>query len=183
MLNYNLIVKLAKKLDLPESIMSRIYVNNAVAAGVGFVPLVGDVALGKSLRIVDIEHFADEQPFGKPIRVMPICKLFTDLDKTKLTYRIEAFLTKRGQKNLVESVPGSSTSQGYGATATATPTGLMNNHGNAQVTNAEVDQIVADSRRAGTATPPVHGQGWGQQQQQQQPMGYQPRVKQGRQAV
>jgi hypothetical protein len=62
MLNYNLIVKLAKKLDLPESIMSRIYVNNAVAAGVGcvpfpinekcanlrFVPLVGDVALGTS---------------------------------------------------------------------------------------------------------------------------------------
>jgi hypothetical protein len=38
MLNYNLIVKLAKKLDLPESIMSRIYVNNAVAAGVGYVP-------------------------------------------------------------------------------------------------------------------------------------------------
>jgi hypothetical protein len=64
MLNYNLIVKLAKKLDLPESIMSRIYVNNAVAAGVGwvslfrvvdwaddrFVPLVGDVALGMSDR-------------------------------------------------------------------------------------------------------------------------------------
>jgi hypothetical protein len=39
MLNYNLIVKLAKKLDLPESIMSRIYVNNAVAAGVGWVPI------------------------------------------------------------------------------------------------------------------------------------------------
>jgi hypothetical protein len=51
MLNYNLIVKLAKKLDLPESIMSRIYVNNAVAAGVGFVPLVGDVALGKCFGV------------------------------------------------------------------------------------------------------------------------------------
>lgn len=35
LLNYNLIVKLAKKLDLPESILTKMYMTNAVAAGVG----------------------------------------------------------------------------------------------------------------------------------------------------
>lgn len=35
LLNYNLIVKLAKKLDLPESILAKMYMTNAVAAGVG----------------------------------------------------------------------------------------------------------------------------------------------------
>jgi hypothetical protein len=65
--------------------------------------------------------------------------------------------------------------------------GRYNSTQNAQVTNAEVDQIVNESRRAGTATPPIPPQGVQQQYQQgqvgqaQQP--YQARVKGQRQGV
>jgi hypothetical protein len=35
LLGYNLIIKLAKKLDLPESIVSKMYMTQAAASGVG----------------------------------------------------------------------------------------------------------------------------------------------------
>ncbi|CAK9787083.1 hypothetical protein CC85DRAFT_285988 [Cutaneotrichosporon oleaginosum] len=44
-LNYILVVKPARKLDLPASVTSQMLFNNAVSAGVGLVPLVGDIAL------------------------------------------------------------------------------------------------------------------------------------------
>ena len=37
LLSYNLVIKLAKKLDLPESIISKMYVTQAAASGVGLV--------------------------------------------------------------------------------------------------------------------------------------------------
>lgn len=44
-LNYTLVVRPATKLDLPGSVTAQMFFNNAVSAGVGLVPLVGDVAL------------------------------------------------------------------------------------------------------------------------------------------
>ncbi|PWN96961.1 hypothetical protein FA09DRAFT_331013 [Tilletiopsis washingtonensis] len=45
-LNYTLVLKPAKKgVDLPDWVVHRMVVNNAVSAGIGFVPLVGDIAL------------------------------------------------------------------------------------------------------------------------------------------
>lgn len=98
---------------------------------------------------------------------------------SKLMIRIEAFLTTRGQKNLAALVPG-----GSGHNQAQGHVGNANGTQNAQVTNAEVDQIVNESRRAGAATPPIQpqpqaysqpGQQQYQQGQAQQP--YQARVK------
>jgi hypothetical protein len=44
-LNYVLVVKPARKLDLPAGVTSQMLFNNAVSAGVGLVPLVGDIGL------------------------------------------------------------------------------------------------------------------------------------------
>jgi hypothetical protein len=85
-------------------------------------------------------------------------------------------------------VPGGSGAQGQGQGHVGNgQAGRYNSTQNAQVTNAEVDQIVNESRRAGTATPPIPPQG-GQQEyrpgqvgQTQQP--YQARVKGQRQGV
>jgi hypothetical protein len=47
LLNYNLVVKKARKeLDLPDFLVAQMMFNNAVSAGVGLVPLVGDLILG-----------------------------------------------------------------------------------------------------------------------------------------
>lgn len=99
LLNYNLIVKLAKKLDLPESILTKMYMTNAVAAGVGFIPLAGDVL------------FAIIKP------------------NSRNAHLVEAFLVKRGEKNLA---------------------GAANN---AQLTNAEIDNIIDNEAWDRTATP------------------------------
>ncbi|KAF9037621.1 hypothetical protein BJ165DRAFT_1313728, partial [Panaeolus papilionaceus] len=45
LLNYTLVVKKAKAADLPDWLIHRMMLNNAISAGVGFVPLVGDVIL------------------------------------------------------------------------------------------------------------------------------------------
>ncbi|KAF9266387.1 hypothetical protein L218DRAFT_858029 [Marasmius fiardii PR-910] len=44
-LNYILVVKKAKKADIPPWLLRRMLFNNAVSAGVGLVPFVGDVIL------------------------------------------------------------------------------------------------------------------------------------------
>ncbi|KAL7420860.1 hypothetical protein Q5752_004813 [Cryptotrichosporon argae] len=44
-LNYTLVVAPARKLDIPQSLLSKMLVNNAVSAGLGFVPVAGDIAL------------------------------------------------------------------------------------------------------------------------------------------
>ena len=118
---------------------------------------------------------------------MPTCtplRLYTHLSR-QLTPRIEAFLTKRGQKNLASLVQGpSAPGQQQAHVGNG---GTYNSSQNAPVTNAEIDQIMADSSRAGTATPPIQpgyqqgGRQRGfQQQGNQQQMNYQPRVKQQR---
>ncbi|KAI9637103.1 uncharacterized protein MKK02DRAFT_45814 [Dioszegia hungarica] len=45
LLNYNLVVKPAKKLDLPSDLVTRMMFNNAISIGMGVVPLIGDVAM------------------------------------------------------------------------------------------------------------------------------------------
>lgn len=69
---------------------------------------------------------------------------------------------------------GSGAQQGHVGNGQA---GRYNSTQNAPVTNAEIDQIVNESRRAGTATPPIQPQvqQQGQVGQAQQP--YQARVK------
>ncbi|WWC72662.1 uncharacterized protein I206_106626 [Kwoniella pini CBS 10737] len=44
-LNYFLIVSPSKKLDIPQSLLSKMLVNNAISAGLGFIPIAGDVFL------------------------------------------------------------------------------------------------------------------------------------------
>ncbi|WVN89801.1 uncharacterized protein L203_105031 [Cryptococcus depauperatus CBS 7841] len=44
-LNYFLVVKPAKKLDLPNSLVSKMLLNNAISVGFGVVPVVGDIFL------------------------------------------------------------------------------------------------------------------------------------------
>lgn len=44
-LNYLLVVKKARKADLPDWLITRMLFNNAVSAGVGLVPIVGDLLL------------------------------------------------------------------------------------------------------------------------------------------
>ena len=45
LINYVLVVRKARKAELPDWLVARMLFNNAVSAGVGFVPLVGDVLL------------------------------------------------------------------------------------------------------------------------------------------
>jgi len=45
LINYILIIRKARKADLPEWLIARMLFNNAVSAGVGLVPFVGDVLL------------------------------------------------------------------------------------------------------------------------------------------
>jgi len=45
LINYVLVVRKARKADLPDWLVARMLFNNAVSAGVGFVPFVGDVLL------------------------------------------------------------------------------------------------------------------------------------------
>ncbi|WVR08683.1 hypothetical protein IAU60_005741 [Kwoniella sp. DSM 27419] len=44
-LNYFLIVNPSKKLDIPQSLVNKMLVNNAISAGLGFVPIAGDIFL------------------------------------------------------------------------------------------------------------------------------------------
>jgi len=44
-LNYTLVLRPSKKLDLPSDLLTKMYFNNAVSIGLGVVPLLGDVAL------------------------------------------------------------------------------------------------------------------------------------------
>jgi len=44
-LNYALIVRPATELDIPKDLLSKMLVNNAISAGLGFIPLVGDIGL------------------------------------------------------------------------------------------------------------------------------------------
>lgn len=45
LINYLLVVRKARKADLPDWLVARMLFNNAVSAGVGIVPFVGDVLL------------------------------------------------------------------------------------------------------------------------------------------
>ncbi|KAF4609757.1 hypothetical protein D9613_012034 [Agrocybe pediades] len=60
-LNYFMIVRPARKLDLPSWLVQRMLANNAVSAAVGFVPFVGDVILGvfkaNSRNVALVEEF------------------------------------------------------------------------------------------------------------------------------
>ncbi|KAG8988899.1 hypothetical protein FRB93_003924 [Tulasnella sp. JGI-2019a] len=44
-LNYLLIVRVARKAEIPDWLLSKMLANNAVSMGIGFVPLVGDILL------------------------------------------------------------------------------------------------------------------------------------------
>jgi len=44
-LNYTLVIKKAKKADIPDWLLHRMLLNNVISAGVGFIPLVGDIIL------------------------------------------------------------------------------------------------------------------------------------------
>lgn len=44
-LNYTLVVRIAKKAELPDWLLHRMYLNNLVSAVAGFIPVVGDVVL------------------------------------------------------------------------------------------------------------------------------------------
>jgi len=44
-LNYILVIRQAKKAEIPDWLFRRMLANNAVSAAVGFVPVVGDIAL------------------------------------------------------------------------------------------------------------------------------------------
>jgi hypothetical protein len=46
-LNYTLVLRRAQKAELPPWLIQRMLVNNVISAGVGFVPLVGDVILAQ----------------------------------------------------------------------------------------------------------------------------------------
>jgi len=43
LLGYNLVTKQAKKIDVPDSLISKMQLNTLIAAGVGIVPILGDV--------------------------------------------------------------------------------------------------------------------------------------------
>lgn len=45
LLNYTLVVRKAKQAEIPDWLLRRMLVNNAISAGMGFVPFIGDVAL------------------------------------------------------------------------------------------------------------------------------------------
>ncbi|KAF8327594.1 uncharacterized protein EI90DRAFT_3067341 [Cantharellus anzutake] len=44
-LNYSLVIKKAKQAEIPSWLLRRMLLNNVISAGVGFIPLVGDVIL------------------------------------------------------------------------------------------------------------------------------------------
>ncbi len=49
-LNYTLVVKKAKQANIPNWLLSRMLLNNVISAGVGLVPVVGDIVLAVSLN-------------------------------------------------------------------------------------------------------------------------------------
>ncbi|KAF8879324.1 hypothetical protein CPB84DRAFT_1751687 [Gymnopilus junonius] len=60
-INYLLVIRPAQKLDIPGWLLRRMLLNNAVSAGVGLVPLVGDVFLAaykaNSRNVALVEEF------------------------------------------------------------------------------------------------------------------------------
>jgi hypothetical protein len=60
-LNYFLVVRPARKTDIPPWLLRRMLMNNAVSAGVGFIPVVGDVILAvfkaNSRNVALLEEF------------------------------------------------------------------------------------------------------------------------------
>lgn len=44
-LNYALVVKPARELGIPSDLVTKMLVNNAISAGLGLVPLIGDLGL------------------------------------------------------------------------------------------------------------------------------------------
>lgn len=44
-LNYFLVVRKARQAEIPGWLLQKMLVNNAISAGVGFIPVVGDVVL------------------------------------------------------------------------------------------------------------------------------------------
>jgi len=44
-LNYTLVVRIAKQAELPDWLLHRMYLNNLVSAAAGFIPVIGDVVL------------------------------------------------------------------------------------------------------------------------------------------
>lgn len=60
-MNYLLVVRPAQQLDIPNWLLRRMLVNNAVSAGMGFVPFIGDVFLAaykaNSRNVALIEEF------------------------------------------------------------------------------------------------------------------------------
>lgn len=45
LLNYSLVLRPSRKLDLPSDLVAKMWFNNAVSAGLGVVPLAGDIGL------------------------------------------------------------------------------------------------------------------------------------------
>jgi len=44
-LNYFLVVRKARKAEIPDWLLQRMLINNAISAGIGFIPILGDIAL------------------------------------------------------------------------------------------------------------------------------------------
>lgn len=52
LLNYTLVLRPSKEADLPDWLVRQMGFNNAVSAGVGFVPFVGDLVSLQFLRML-----------------------------------------------------------------------------------------------------------------------------------
>lgn len=46
-LNYTLVLRKCKQAELPDWLVRKMFVNNAISAGVGFIPLIGDIILAQ----------------------------------------------------------------------------------------------------------------------------------------
>ena len=70
-LNYILVVRPATKLDIPQSLLTKMLVNNAISAGVGWVSQPYELT---ALSLASYPSWEiSVWPHGKPTPVMPIC--------------------------------------------------------------------------------------------------------------
>ncbi|CAE6406253.1 unnamed protein product [Rhizoctonia solani] len=110
-LNYSLVVRKAKQAEIPDWLLRKMLANNAVSAGVGLVPIAGDVAVAafktNSRNAALLGEFLR-------IRQVPFILNFQLAEHLPLIYRGEEFLKTEAARQEDPAVvkPGAGREQG-----------------------------------------------------------------------
>ncbi|RXK41937.1 hypothetical protein M231_00658 [Tremella mesenterica] len=126
LLNYTLVVKPAKQLDIPDSLLQHMLVNNAISAGLGFIPVIGDIGLA-AFRA-----------------------------NSRNAHLVEAFLVIRGQEYLATLAQGPSAVENGGVPLGANPADVKGvfKPGSGMAMDGEQTVSVSPTKKTGTVKSP-----------------------------